>query len=41
MEFLGLIGKFLILEGLYFVYGNGYVYDIKVLEFELGFEWWF
>ncbi|XP_024375793.1 uncharacterized protein [Physcomitrium patens] len=40
MELLGSIGKFPILEGLHPAYGNGYVYDTKALESELGLEWW-
>lgn len=39
-ELVGSIGKAPILEGIHPAYGNGYLYDTKALEAELGLEWW-
>jgi hypothetical protein len=39
-ELVGLIGNASMFEGLHPAYGNGYLYDTKALEAELGLEWW-
>lgn len=39
-ELVGSIGKVPILDGIHPAYGNGYLYDVKALEEELGLEWW-